>query len=76
MTRRKNLPRSVRGAERRGYYIVDVPKETGQQLNVSWLSLCVWTDTYACDHFLNNYMLRQFAFASERDASMFTLKWC
>lgn len=75
MKTRKNYPRSIRGATRRGYYIVDVPYESYDKHNISWLGLCIWADARKKGHFINNFVSRQFAFESESDASMFILKW-
>lgn len=76
MKKRKNYPRSIRGAERRGYIVVDVSNNILDKFNVSWLGLVIWTDRCAKHHYINNFVQRKMAFESEEDASFFMLKWC
>jgi hypothetical protein len=66
-------PRTVRGAKKRGWYVIDVPPI--QDPKLSWLGLCVWADRSLKGHFVNSFHLRQFAFEQGADAVAFKLKW-
>lgn len=76
MKKRKNYPRTIRGAERRGYTIVDVPADFHTKFKVSWLGVCIWTERWSKAHYVDNFMQRKMAFENSDDAAMFILKWC
>lgn len=69
-----NNPRSVRGARKRGWTVIDVSlaKFEGK---VSWLGLSIWADNYLSGYWVNSFSLRQFAFEKASDATAFQLKW-
>lgn len=67
----KNNPRSVRGAVRRKWTIVEVKHRD----DVSYLGLQIWTDRNAKGRYVSSFSPTKFAFEREEDASWFTLKW-
>jgi hypothetical protein len=73
---RKTNPRSIRGARKQGWHIVKVPGNTMERFNTSWLGLVMWTTHKTRGNFVNNFVLREFAFETIEDASWFTMKWC
>ena len=70
---RKNKPRSVRGALRRGWTVVKVKDYAGK--NVSYLGLQIWTDRNVKGKYISSFMPTQFAFELEKDANWFALRW-
>lgn len=68
-----NNPRSVRGAKKRGWHVVQVRNDASREL--SWLGLCIWADNYLGGYWVNSFHYRQFAFESGADALAFQLKW-
>ena len=70
---RKNKPRSVRGALRRGWTVIEVKDYAGK--NVSYLGLQIWTDRNAKGRYVSSFSPTKFAFEREEDASWFALKW-
>lgn len=72
----RNNPRSVRGAAKRGWHVVTLPRNTLEKHNVSWLGLDIWASRQAQSYYVKSYQNRQFAFEREADASWFTMKWC
>lgn len=76
----KTNPRTVRGAERRGWHVVELPREvwidrgTGNQ--TSWLGLQIWTDRNSDGYWVSSFGIRKFAFEKVEDASKFLFQWC
>lgn len=73
---KRKLPRTVRGAIRKGWHVVTLPKDTLEKHNVSWLGLDIWTVKQRQGYHVCCYAKRQFAFEKIEDASWFTMKWC
>lgn len=71
----KTAPRTIRTAKKRGWHVVEVPRNYADK-NVSWLGLCIWTDRHATGRYINNFAIFKFAFQNEADASMFIWEWC
>ena len=65
-------PRSVRGAVKRGWYVVDVDL---RKRDVSWMTLCLWAERGLGGYWVASHWLKQFAFESGADAVAFKLKW-
>ena len=70
----KTNPRSVRGARKRGWRIVEAKNYATK--NVSWLGLHIWSDRMLTGNFVSSYANHEFAFEREEDASHFVMKWC
>ena len=68
---RKRNPRSVRGARRRGWTVIE-PKPTE---DASYLGLQIWTDRNDKGKYVSSFMPTKFAFELERDANWFALRW-
>lgn len=76
MPYKKNNPRSVRGAIRRGWYAVGVPDNYTEKLGLSFLGLQISADQQSKGHYVCQYLPKpRFAFESIEDAAWFTLKW-
>ena len=71
---RASNPRTVRGAKKRGWTVVDVSRKAVES-NVSWLGLSIWADNYLKGYWVNSFFLHQFAFENPADATAFQLKW-
>ena len=71
---KRKLPRSVRGARKRGWRVVAAKNYADK--NVSWLGLHIWSDRSLKGHFVSSYSNHEFAFEREEDASHFVMKWC
>lgn len=71
---RPSNPRTVRGAKKRGWSVVQVElnKLTDR---VSWLGLCIWAEHSLSGYWIASFNLREFAFESAADATAFKLKW-
>lgn len=73
---RKGIPRSVRGAERRGYFVVPVTDNYVEKHNRSYVGIQIWTDRNASEHWVSTFLPKPvFAFKSEKDAMLFTLRF-
>ena len=71
---RPTNPRSVRGARKRGWHVVQV--DLGKlQDRASWLGLSIWCERAMSSYWVNSFTLREFAFESGADALAFKLKW-
>lgn len=70
---RASNPRTVRGAKKRNWHIVQV--DLGKLADVSWVGLCVWCEAVLGGYWVNSFHSRQFAFESGADATAFKLKW-
>jgi hypothetical protein len=68
-------PRTITGAKRKGWHVVEPVDDYIRRHNVSWLGLVIWTDRNTDGHYLNNYSSRQFAFERVEDASKFLFMW-
>lgn len=71
---RPTNPRSVRGARKRGWHVVQVDLSKIEE-KVSWLGLCIWADNYLGGYWVNSFFNREFAFERGADATAFKLKW-
>jgi hypothetical protein len=69
---KQHNPRSVRGAVKRGWHVVEVDT---RKLNVSWMGLCIWAERGLGGYWVASHWLKQFAFESGADAVAFKLKW-
>lgn len=65
-------PRSVRGAVKRGWHVVEIDL---RKRDVSWLTLCLWSERGLGGYWVASHYLKQFAFESGADAVAFKLKW-
>lgn len=70
---RPTNPRTVRGAKKRGWTVVEV--NLSKIENTSWVGLSIWADNYLSGYWVNSFFLRQFAFEKAADATAFQLKW-
>ena len=68
-------PRTVRGAKKRNWSIVDVPSDVMGRKQVSWLGLEMWAQRHSKSYWVSSFMNRQFAFELEQDASAFIFQW-
>jgi hypothetical protein len=66
-------PRSVRGAQRRGWDVVKVQNNYVEE--TSWLGLCIWCDTRCKGYWVGSFSRREIAFENSSDATFFKLKW-
>jgi hypothetical protein len=65
-------PRSVRGAVKRGWHVVEVDL---RKRDVKWMTLCLWAERGLGGYWVASHWLKQFAFESGADAVAFKLKW-
>jgi hypothetical protein len=73
---KRNNPRSVRGARKRGWHVVDIDLgKLRNERDVSWMALCMWADSGPSGYWVASHWLHQFAFESGADAVAFKLKW-
>jgi hypothetical protein len=73
---KRNNPRSVRGAVKRGWHVVEVDlSKLRSERDVSWMGLCIWVDRNPSGYWVASHWLKQFAFESGADAVAFKLKW-
>jgi len=70
---RKNKPRSVRGALRQGWTVIELKDYADK--NVSYLGLQIWTDRNVKGKYISSFMPTRFAFELEKDANWFALRW-
>ena len=73
--KKKGNPRTVRGARRMNWHVVDVPGSVLEKNLVSWLGVMIWTDRNTDCKYVQSFQTREFAFENEADASKFILKW-
>ncbi len=66
-------PRSVRGAKKRGWTVID--PRNGWEAKASWAGLCIWCERSMSGYWVASFYTRQFAFESGADAMTFKLKW-
>ncbi len=69
---KRHNPRSVRGAVKRGWHVVEVDT---RKRDVSWMTLCLWAERGLGGYWVASHWLKQFAFESGADAVAFKLKW-
>lgn len=74
-TRQKTDPRTVRGARKKAWHVVTLPRDTLEKHKVSWLGITIWVTQNLESQYVNSYQTREFAFDSEADASKFILRW-
>lgn len=74
---KKDNPRTVRGARKRGWSVIDIGQGVykDEQCQASWVGLNIWAERNASGHWISSFALGQFAFERDEDASMFILKW-
>ena len=72
---RKNNPRSVRGARRSGWHVIEVSNAMLSQRQSSWMGMELWATKHLQHNFVGSWSLGQVAIESEADASMFVLTW-
>jgi hypothetical protein len=72
---KKSNPRTVRGAARQGWHIVDVPNLYHSRHNLSWLGVSLWTSANSNGYFIDNFATKQFAFERDEDASKFVFQF-
>ena len=66
-------PRSVRGAIKRGWTVLEPTKEN--LAATSWMNLTIWCNSRCSGHWGGSFAVRKFAFEKSSDAMMFKLKW-
>lgn len=66
-------PRTVRGAKKRGWYVV-TPKP-GYVETTSWMGLNIWCDSSLSGYWVASFYHREFAFEKGADAVAFQMKW-
>jgi hypothetical protein len=71
----KANPRTVRGARKRGWHVVDVPDTYHSKHRLSWLGVGMWTVNHTNGYFVDNFATKQFAFEREEDASRFIFQF-
>jgi hypothetical protein len=73
---KRNNPRTVRGAVKRGWHVVEVDsRKLLNERNIRWMTLCLWAERSLGGYWVASHWLRQFAFESGADAVAFKLKW-
>ena len=72
----RSNPRTVRGARKKGWHIVNVPNNYLARENTSWMGVEMWALHKTKGNFVTCFANRQFAFENTSDASWFTMKWC
>lgn len=70
---RPTNPRSIRGAKKRGWYVVKPNPNYVEK--ISWLGLNIWGDQNLSGYWVSSFHYREFAFEKGADAAMFQLKW-
>ena len=71
---KRNLPKSVRGARKRGWHVVKAKNYSDK--NVSWVGLMIWSDRMLKGNYVQSFVNHEFAFERSEDASYFLMKWC
>ena len=66
-------PRSVRGAKKRGWTVVQA--RNGWEAKSSWMGLCIWCESSMSGYWVASFPYRQFAFERGADALAFQMKW-
>jgi hypothetical protein len=66
-------PRTIRGAQKRGWNIVSPRNNYSEKL--SWMGLCIWCERQMRGYWVASFQRREFAFESGADALAFKLKW-
>ena len=73
---RRTDPRSIRGAKRRGWPTLSVPKNYIEKNNVSWVGIMLWCDSKLKGRYVQDFQTHRFSFELQEDASWFAMKWC
>lgn len=68
-------PRTIRGARKKGWDIVQIDQTFLIDNNVSWVGLNIWCERTMSDYWVSSFQLRQFAFKNKKDSTFFRLKW-
>ena len=66
-------PRTVRGAKKRGWYVVKPNPNYVER--ASWMGLNIWCDSALKGYWLSSFHYREFAFENGADAMAFQMKW-
>ena len=66
-------PRTIRGAKKRGWYVVKPSPNYVER--VSWMGLNIWCDRTMGGYWLSSFHFREFAFEKGADAVAFQMKW-
>jgi len=67
-------PRSIRGAKKRGWYVVKADKDK-MKATTSWVGLNIWAERACAGYWVSSWHYSEFAFENSADATMFKLKW-
>lgn len=70
---KKNNPRTVRGAVKRGWTVI-VPKGSYVE-QLSWIGLNIWCEQRMSGYWVSSFQRREFAFENPADAMFFQMKW-
>jgi len=70
-----NNPRTIHGAQKRGWHVVQVPRNYMDRYDITWLGIGLWASRHSNGYFLDNFLLRQFAFERDEDASKFIFQF-
>lgn len=66
-------PRTVRGAKKRGWYVIKPNPNYVER--ASWMGLNIWCDQSAAGYWVSSFHYREFAFEKGTDALAFQMKW-
>lgn len=66
-------PRTIRGAKKRGWYVVKPNPNYVER--ASWMGLNIWCDRTMGGYWLSSFHFREFAFEKGADAVAFQMKW-
>ena len=67
-------PRSVRGARKRGWYVIKADKAKWKE-SCSWMGLNIWAEQACSGYWVASWHNNEFAFENGADAMIFKLKW-
>jgi hypothetical protein len=70
---RPTNPRTVRGAQKRGWHVVQA--QNGYEAKASWMGLNIWCEQQMSSYWVSSFQRREFAFESGADATAFKLRW-
>ena len=68
-------PRTVRGARRRGWNVINNVRQRHLEANVSWVGLNIWCEHHCAGYWISSFSLAEFAFENPADATFFKMKW-
>jgi len=73
---RRTNPRSVRGAVRRNWHLVDLSNTNYvEKTNTSYVGLQIWATRNSVGRYVSSFMPTKFAFENPQDAMLFTLRF-